>query len=252
MQIEAVRSEEDFRAKAEKAWQAEISRAQSMGSGLVSAKAAAWFLGIHADTLGEWRRRTPPMGPRFMKASGSAVNGPNQRVKYDYDALVEWKDGQQASTPKERRLLQELDLMKQQLRVKELERQLHEARQLAAKAQKNAGRYVALDSYHDCFVEAHAWAFVGGRIAGHVLTVSDEVLDQALDAGEVWESTLADALLEPWASPDSRDPFDAAMESAISAYERARSDARSQDRAHAMQSRLPAATGPGTRKPFRF
>ena len=86
--IEPVRTEEAFQAKAEASWNAELARAKSAGGGLVSAKAAAWFLGIHADTLGEWRRRTPPTGPRFQKATGSAVNGPNQRVKYDYDELV--------------------------------------------------------------------------------------------------------------------------------------------------------------------
>lgn len=64
--IEPVRTEEAYRSKAEAAWSAELARAKSTGGGLVSAKAAAWFLGIHADTLGDWRRRTPPTGPRLL------------------------------------------------------------------------------------------------------------------------------------------------------------------------------------------
>lgn len=253
MTIEAVRTEEAFRSKAETSWSGELVRAKTAGGGMVSAKAAAWFLGIHADTLGEWRRRIPPMGPRFQKASGSAVNGPNQRVKYDYDELVVWKDGQQGRTAKERRLSSELERLSQQQRVLELERQIHEAKVALEKLQKNAGRYAALVTSHEGWATSHVWAVVEGVIAGHVLTVDEDTLDRALAEGEIWDATLPNALLEPWISVEARDPFDDAMKDALAAFQGAQTHARNQDRARGLEDRLPPPTAPESpRKPFRF
>jgi len=251
--IEPVRTEEAFRSKAEASWSGELVRAKNAGGGVVSAKAAAWFLGIHADTLGEWRRRIPPMGPRFQKASGSAVNGPNQRVKYDYDELLTWKDGQQGRTAKERRLSSELERLSQQQRVLELERQIHEAKVALEKLQKNAGRFAALVTSHEGWATSHAWAVVEGLIAGHVLTVDEDTLDRALAEGEIWDATLPNALLEPWISVEARDPFDDAMNDALAAFQGAQAHARNQDRARGLEGRLPLPTAPESpRKPFRF
>ncbi|MBV6807465.1 nucleotide-binding protein [Xanthomonas euvesicatoria] len=251
--IEPVRTEEAFRAKAEAAWNGELIRAKSAGGGMVSAKAAALFLSIHADTLGEWRRRIPPMGSRFQKASGSALDGPNQRVKYDYEELVAWKDGQQGRTAKERRLSSELERLNQQQRELELERQIHEAKLALEKLRKNAGRYAALVTSHEDWATSHAWAVVEGLIAGHVLTVDEGTLDRALADGEIWDAPLADALLEPWISVEARDPFDDAMKDALAAFQGARDHARNQDRARGLEDRLPPPTAPeSTRKPFRF
>lgn len=250
--IEPVRTEEAFQTKAEASWNAELGRAKSAGGGLVSAKAAAWFLGIHADTLGEWRRRTPPTGPRFQKATGSAVNGPNQRVKYDYDELVAWKDGRQGRSAKERRLSAELERLSQQQRELELERQIHEAKVALEKLRKNAGRFAALITSHEGWAIPHPWAVVGGLIAGHVLTVDEGTLDRALAEGEIWEAPLAEALLEPWTSVAAREPFDDAMEAAQSAFQAAWSEVRNQVRAQGLDDGLPPAADPITRTPFRF
>jgi len=250
--IEPVRTEEAFLAKAEASWSGELVRAKNAGGGMVSAKAAAWFLGIHADTLGEWRRRIPPTGPRFQKASGSAVNGPNQRVEYDYDELVAWKDGQQGRTAKERRLSAELEQKTQELRVLELERELYEVKMALEKRRKNAGRYTALVTSHDGWATSHAWAVVDGLVAGHVLTVDEDILNRALAAGEIWDASLGDALLEPWISVAARDPFDDAMEAAQATFQAARTQARNQTRAYGLERGLPPAAGPSTRKPFRF
>ncbi|WP_068832937.1 hypothetical protein [Xanthomonas graminis] len=251
--IEPVRTQESFLAKAESAWNRELARAKAAGGGMVSAKAAAWFLGIHADTLGEWRRRAPPMGPRFQKASGSAVNGSNQRVKYDYDELVAWKDGQQGRTAKERRLSSELERLNQQQRELELERQIHEAKLALEKLRKNAGRYAALMASHEGWATSHAWAVVEGLIVGHVLTVDEDTLDRALAEGEIWDAPLADALLEPWISVEARDPFDDAMKDALAAFQGAQAHARNQDRDRGLEGGLPPATAvESPRKPLRF
>ncbi len=250
--IEPIRTEESFLAKVEASWSGELVRAKNAGGGMISAKAAAWFLGIHADTLGDWRRRIPPMGPRFQKALGSAVNGPNQRVKYDYDELVAWKDGQQGRTAKERRLSAELERLSQQQRELELERQIHEAKVALEKLRKNAGRFTALITSHQGWAIPHPWAVVGGLIAGHVLSVDEDTLDRALAEGEIWEAPLAEALLEPWTSVAAREPFDDVMEAAQSAFQAAWSEVRNQARAQGLDDGLPPATGPSTRKPFRL
>jgi len=250
--IETVRSEDDYRTKLQCALDQELSRAAAGLTLAVSTKAAAQFLGVHFDTLGEWRRRSPPLGPPFQKGAGQVGGRANQHVKYLYQDLVDWRQARAGKTAKERRLITEGDTLQQQIKELELELALAEMKAKLAKLKKAAGRTLALATLADCASVTHEWALIDGEIAGHVLTVSDEVLDQALDGGEIWEGTLADALLEPWSSVDARDPFDAALESVLTAYERSRSSARSQDRAHAMESRLPAATGPSTRKPFRF
>ena len=104
----------------------------------------------------------------------------------------------------------------------------------------------------NCFAESQPWVRKDGRLVGHGQLLPIEERDSALDAGETWEGTLADALLEPWVSVEARDPYDAAIEISLSAYERARSDSRNQARAQGLDEGLPPAAGPSTRKPFRF
>ena len=79
-----------------------------------------------------------------------------------------------------------------------------------------------------------------------------EERDRALEAGEIWEAPLAEALLEPWVSVGAREPFDDAMEAAQSAFHTKWSQVRNQARAQGLDEGLPPAAGPSTRKPFRF
>lgn len=251
--IETVRSEEDYRAKLQRALDQELSRAAAGLTPTVSTKAAAQFLGIHFDTLGEWRRRSPPLGPPFQKGAGSLQGGANQHVRYLYEDLVEWQRARLGCSAKERRLRAELERLSQQQRELELERQIHEAKAALEKLRKNAGRFAALMTSHEGWAISHPWAVVGGLIAGHALTVDEDTLDRALTDGEIWDTTLPNALLEPWISVEARDPFDDAMNASLSAFQGAQAHARNQDRARGLEDRLPSPTAPeGTRKPFRF
>lgn len=71
MTIELQRTEEQYLALQTTAVDRELERAAAgLPPPTVSTKAAAKFLGVHFDTLGEWRRRSPPLGPRFKKVQG--------------------------------------------------------------------------------------------------------------------------------------------------------------------------------------
>ncbi len=104
----------------------------------------------------------------------------------------------------------------------------------------------------DCFAELQPWVRQDGRLVGHGQLLPIEERDSALDAGEIWEAPLAEALLEPWTSVAAREPFDAAMEAAQSAFQAAWKEVRNQARAQGLDDGLPPAAGPSTQKPFRF
>ncbi|MCT8358769.1 nucleotide-binding protein, partial [Xanthomonas citri pv. anacardii] len=80
--IKVIRGEEKYLAQADAALDRELERAKAGVTPSVSSKAAARFLGVHVDTLGQWRRRTPPLGPAFQKGAGNDEGGANQHVRY--------------------------------------------------------------------------------------------------------------------------------------------------------------------------
>ena len=99
--IEAIRSEEEYRVLADAALDRELERAQTGLTPSVSSKAAARFLGVHVDTLGQWRRRTPPLGPAFQKGAGDNEGGANQHIRYLISDLEEWQSARTGRTVKE-------------------------------------------------------------------------------------------------------------------------------------------------------
>ncbi|WP_236699178.1 nucleotide-binding protein [Xanthomonas sp. Leaf148] len=236
--IEVVRSEEDCRALLEAALGQELERARAGLTQTVTSKAAARFLGVHFDTLGEWRRRSPPLGPPFQKGAGLTGGGANQRVRYLYEDLVEWQKARASRTPKERRLVDELERLRQQARELELQLELQAVKDQVTRMTRKAGRVLALTTVKECLTIQHDWMVIGGRLVGHALTVPDDVLtavtavtavtaaDSANDAnvaypgagsevGELWTGTLEEALQEPWVDNEARDPFSEAMDTAL-------------------------------------
>jgi len=210
--IEVVRSEEEYRALAGAALDRELERARAGLTPSVSSKAAARFLGVHFDTLGDWRRRSPPLGPPFQKGAAGVGIGSNQHVRYLYADLVEWQAARTGKTAKERRLADELERLRQQARELELQLQLNTLKDEVAKMTRRAGRVLALTTAQECLTIRHEWVMEGCRVLGHVLTISPEMLDAALVAGEIWTGSLGEALLHPWAKMDAREPFDQVME----------------------------------------
>ncbi|MBB3760771.1 nucleotide-binding protein [Xanthomonas arboricola] len=262
--IEVVRSEEDYRALLEAALDQELERARAGLTQTVTSKAAARFLGVHFDTLGEWRRRFPPLGPPFQKGAGHTGGGANQHVRYLYEDLLEWQKARASKTPKERRLVDELERLRQQARELELQLELQAVRDQVACMTRKAGRVLALTTVKECLTVQHDWVLVGGRLVGHVLTVPGDVLTAATAAdganeangtskanvahtgvgsevGEVWTATLKEALQEPWATNEARDPFSEAMDRALRELTRHLAQERSAQRSRDLEDRLPPA-----------
>ena len=262
--IEVVRSEEGYRALLEAALDQELERAKAGLTQTVTSKAAARFLGVHFDTLGEWRRRSPPLGPPFQKGAGFTGGGTNQHVRYLYEDLVEWQKARASKTPKERRLVDELERLRQQARELELQLELQAVKDQVARMTRKVGRVLALTTVKECLTIQHDWVLVGGRLVGHVLTVPDNVLaavtalDRANEAndtrqgdvahtgsgseiGEVWTATLEAALQEPWANSEIRDPFSEAMDTALAELTRNLTQDRSAQRSRDLEDRLPPA-----------
>lgn len=141
--IEIVRNEGEYRALADAALDRELERAKAGLTPSVSSKAAARFLGVHVDTLGQWRRRTPPLGPQFQKGAGDNEGGANQHVRYRFVDLEEWQSARTGRTVRERRLMDELERLRQRARELEMELELQSLREKVARMTKRTGRVLA-------------------------------------------------------------------------------------------------------------
>lgn len=239
--IEVVRSEEEYRALADAALDRELERAKAGLTPSVSSKAAARFLGVHVDTLGQWRRRTPPLGPAFQKGAGDNEGGANQHVRYLISDLEEWQSARTGRTVKERRLLDELERVRQRARELEMELELHSLRDQVARMTRKAGQVLALDTVRECWRVPHEWVAVAGKIAGHVLTVNEDLLDQALEMDMVFDATLEQVLSMPWTSHDDRDPFSVAIGRVVIDFTKQLDKQSSLQRMIDLDERLPAS-----------
>lgn len=243
MTIELQRTEEQFLSRQADALDRELDRAAAgLPPPTVSTRAAARYLGVHFDTLGEWRRRSPPLGPPFQKGAGQVGAGLNQHVKYLYGDLVAWQEARRGKTPKERRLQTELDQARQQAREFELELALRQAKDEVTRLQKKLGRISHLATLRDVAMAPHDWALAGNRIAGHVLVVDDVVLAQALERGDVWEGTLEEALAQPWTSTEARQAYQDAFVAVLTSTQHLIEAARSRQRASDLDERWDTAT----------
>ncbi|UKE46224.1 hypothetical protein [Xanthomonas cerealis] len=237
--IEVVRSQEEYRALADAALDRELERAKAGVTPSVSSKAAARFLGVHVDTLGQWRRRTPPLGPAFQKGAGDNEGGANQHVRYLISDLEEWQSARTARTVKERRLVDQLERVRQRGRELEMELELQSLREQVARMTKKAGRFLALETLRECFEVQHEWVFTGELVIGHVLSVSHEALLEALESSGVRDGTFAAAMTWPWASSEARDSFNMELEKAMTEFLADSRTQRSRQRMRDLELRLP-------------
>lgn len=237
--MDLVRSEEEYRALADGALDRELERAKAGLTPSVSSRAAARFLGVHVDTLGQWRRRTPPLGPAFQKGAGNNEGGSNQHVRYLISDLEEWQSARTGRTVKERRLVDELERVKQRARELEMELELQSLREQVARMTRRAGRVLALDTVRECIDVRHEWIFKNGLVVGHVLAADEGVLVDALNSGNVLRASLKDVLVLPWSDNDARSPFAAQIESVFSDFVKQLSREASAQRMRDLDGRLP-------------
>ncbi len=237
--MDLVRSEEEYRALTDVAVDRELERARAGLTSSVSSKAAARFLGVHVDTLGQWRRRMPPLGPAFQKGAGDNEGGANQHVRYRFVDLEEWQSARTGKTVKERRLVDELERLRQRARELEMELELQSLREQVARMTKKAGRVLALETARECLETTHHWAAAAGSVLGHVLTVPMEALGAALEAGDIVDATLREVLGMPWVNSDERDVFAQQMDQALGQVDDQLRAERSAQRSRDLDARLP-------------
>jgi hypothetical protein len=211
--LQQLRTEDQYLAKVEDAISIELARAQAGELASVSTKAAARYIGKHHDTLGDWRRASPRIGPPFEKGIDGRGLG-NEHISYPYPELVEWNANRASKTSKERRLMDELEQVRQRARELELELQLQEAKEHAAKLAKKLGRKMGFNTLSDC-VAIEDWAMRDGMLVGHVLGVSDEELVEALAGNGIVSTSLEQALRLAWNNPEQRLPYEDAFETAL-------------------------------------
>ncbi|OBU57342.1 hypothetical protein [Stenotrophomonas maltophilia] len=249
--LDLVRGEKEYRTLADAALDRELERAKAGLTPSLSTKAAARYLGVHFDTLGQWRRRTPPAGPPFVKGAGRAAGGANEHVRYPYTELVAWQASRVGRSVKERRLIDELDAAQQRVRELEIELALRQARDDASRLQKKLGRIASLATLDDVAVFTHEWALVDGRVAGHVLVVSDDVLSGALDSGDVWDATVEIALQAPWVDGETLEPYHVAYGEVLKAAIQELCEAQAAQRASDLEARwAPGAVSGNSMRPF--
>ena len=211
--MQQIRSEEDYQALVADRISKQIEDARAGLRSSVGTKAAARILNVHFDTLSDWRNSIPPKGPPFGKGSDSEGRG-NEWVQYNYLALIEWDKNRQGLTTKEKRLIDELEALRQRTRELELELQVQEAKDHLAKLKKKIGRKLDFSTLANC-TTAEDWAIQDGMVMGHVLTVNDSDLIRALDDDDVFTGSLDAALSLPWHDEAAREPFASAMEDAL-------------------------------------
>lgn len=255
--METRRSSEDYARKAQEKAERELERARKGVVPDVSARAAALFLNIHVETLGRWRRRNPPLGPPWRKgADGLGVR--NEHISYAYEELVAWKEARQAKSHKERRDIDDLERIRQEIAELKVSLALKEAKRERASLAKKVGRMervLAFDTL-DTLTEATLWATDGQVVLGHVLTVEEADLDQALEGDFILEATVAEALGMPWVHSTARQPFaDAAQQvlrQSITKVERDRTAQHERDMDLELAKGQPLLRGDSTKHDRRF
>ncbi|MDH7547928.1 hypothetical protein [Stenotrophomonas geniculata] len=139
-------------------------------------------------------------------------------------------------------MIDELDAAQQRVRELEIELALRQARDDASRLQKKLGRIATLATLDDIAVVPHEWALVDGRVAGHVLVVSDQVLSGALERGDVWDDTVEVALQAPWVDGETREPYHAAYAKVLQVAMHQLCEAQAAQRANDLEVRWTTAT----------
>ncbi len=154
-------------------------------------------------------------------------------------SLEEWQSARTGRTVKERRLVDELERVKQRARELEMELELQSLREQVARMTRKTGRVLALDTVRECIDVRHEWIFKNGLVVGHVLVADEGALVDALQSGDVLHASLDDVLVLPWSDNGARSPFAAQMESVFSDFVKQLSSEASAQRMRDLDARLP-------------
>lgn len=198
------RSYTDVMALRKKAAEEELARAQAPGGPVrVSRMAAAIFCNVSYDTMRRWEQ--DGTGPRVD--ANSQEKG-REWVFYIYQDLVDWvargamKPTQRKKAAKHANAIRdELEHQEELRRERELELMRQETRKLEKELEvlRKKTQALGFTSLQDLRVEQD-WVMRDSQVVGHVLTVTDAELQDAIDRDDIWEATLDEALMVPWVS----------------------------------------------------
>lgn len=201
--IEAKRTVEDVERAEEAQWAKEIDDARKGLRADISRKAAASYLGIHHTNLS--KLRTSGQGPASVQARGG---GRNKGVTYTLTDLDAWKEGNRSTTyhehvlkGKAQELLNANTVSELKLLVAELEAT---NRSLRDKLKRNG---LAFATALDVTLPSEWVMDLDGYIQGHILTVDDAVLVDAIQHDRIEEMSVVDALQRPWSDIDQHSVF---------------------------------------------
>lgn len=223
-----------------RAWQREIDNARAGHPPTVSAKAAAYFVGVHYKTFLAWVRDgvgpVPIRNP--IKPGTTALN---QRMRFSLSALEDFQHSRsgdvltRGARTDAMAAHREVDKLQAALALKAAEDQLARAREKARRA--GILNFLSLDD----LTTAHPWARIGDRIVGHAWTVEDAVFEAAGD--DIIEATLEEVLVMPWASEAARAPYIEVFHGVLRQVQSALEAARTRQRALDLDEKLNARSG---------
>ena len=216
--IETVRSDEDYCAKLQRALDQELSRAAAGLTPTVSTKAAAQFSGCISTRWASGaagrpagaalsKRRGQP-SRRGQSARPLSVRGSRRVAARSIGSLSQ---GAPAGG-RGRRLRQQIHELERELAVKTGRTELE-------KLKKAVGKGVSFLSLRDCVSISHGWVMSDGCIAGHVLSVSEDLLTGPTKA-TCGMHRCPRLCWRLWVSVDAREPYDAAMSAALDEVKR--------------------------------
>jgi len=201
--IEAKRAVEDVERAEEAQWAKEIEDARKGLRADISRKAAASYLGIHHTNLS--KLRTSGQGPASVQARGG---GRNKGVTYTLADLDAWKESNRSTTYSEHVLKGRAQELQNANTVSELKLLVAELeatnRSLRDKLKRNGLAFAtALD-----IAQLDEWVVdQDGFIQGHILTVNDAALLEAIQHDRIDELPIVDALQRPWSDIDQHSMF---------------------------------------------
>lgn len=206
--IEAKRTVDDVEALERASWEQEIDATRRGVRADMSRKAAAYYLGIHHTNLS--KLRSEGRGPASVQAragAGGVAKGRNTTVRYTLTDLDAWKEQNTSGSYAEQVLKEQVADLRSYNETAQLKLQVAalqaEARSLREKLKKHGLHFAAADIF-----QPSEWVMTpDGEVLGHILSVDEPALIEAIALDRIDEVSPADALQRPWSDIDAQTAF---------------------------------------------
>ncbi|WP_448670485.1 helix-turn-helix transcriptional regulator [Pseudoxanthomonas mexicana] len=206
--IEAKRTVDDVEALERASWEQEIDATRRGVRADMSRKAAAYYLGIHHTNLSKLRSEgRGPASVQARAATGGGVKGRNTSVRYTLSDLDAWKEQNTSGSYAEQVLKEQVADLRSSNETAQLKLQVAalqaEARSLREKLRKHGLHFAAADIF-----QPSEWVMTpDGEVLGHILSVDESALIEAIALDRIDVLSPADALQRPWSDIDQQSQF---------------------------------------------